>query len=73
MTMATTETFPVPPFRLMLPAGWEEVPADEAAVRALAERSSDVFRSAHRPDLDAQFRNRRRNQRGRATESNACP
>ena len=56
MTMATTETFPVPPFRLMLPAGWEEVPADEAAVRALVERSSEVFRSAHRPDLDAQFR-----------------
>ena len=45
MSMATTETFPVPPFRLMLPAGWEEVPADEAAVRALVERSSEVFRS----------------------------
>ncbi len=56
MTMATAATFPVPPFRLMLPAGWEEVAADDAAVRSLVERSSEVFRSAHRPDLDAQFR-----------------
>ena len=55
-TMATTDTHPVPPFRLMLPVGWEELPADESAVRALAERSSEVFRSAHRPDLDVQFR-----------------
>ena len=55
-TMATTDTHSVPPFRLMLPVGWEELPADESAVQALAERSSEVFRSAHRPDLDVQFR-----------------
>lgn len=54
--MPTTETFPVPPFRLMLPAGWEEVAAGEDAIRSLVERSSDVFRSEHRPDLDVEFR-----------------
>lgn len=50
------ETYPVPPFQLMLPAGWEELPADESAVRLLVERSGAVFKSQHRPDLDAEFR-----------------
>ena len=51
-----SDAVPVPPFRLMLPEGWQELPADEAGVRMLVERSSEVFRSQHRPDLDAQFR-----------------
>lgn len=54
--MASTTTFPVPPYRLLLPAGWQEIPADDAAVHALVERSGEIFRSQHRPDLDAQFR-----------------
>lgn len=49
-------TYPVPPFQLMLPAGWEELPADESAMRLLVERSGAVFKSQHRPDLDAEFR-----------------
>lgn len=54
--MPTTETPPVPPFRLLLPAGWEELPADRDSVRLLIERSSAVFASQHRPDLDVEFR-----------------
>jgi hypothetical protein len=54
--MPLTETPAVPPFRLMLPAGWEELPADRASIGLLIERSSAVFASQHRPDLDVEFR-----------------
>lgn len=46
----------VPAYRLLLPEGWEELPADRAGVEELIRRTSDVFRSQHRPDLDAQMR-----------------
>ena len=45
----------VPPFRLILPAGWEERPADRESVTLLIERARTVFRSQHRPDLDSEF------------------
>jgi hypothetical protein len=54
--MPLTETPPVPPFRLMLPAGWEELPADRTSIAVLIERSSALFASQHRPDLDVEFR-----------------
>ena len=38
--MPLTETPAVPPFRLMLRAGWEEPPADRASIGVLLERSS---------------------------------
>lgn len=46
----------VPPYRLLLPAGWEELPADRAGVDALIARTSAVFRANQRPELDAQMR-----------------
>ncbi|MCC2033608.1 hypothetical protein [Microbacterium allomyrinae] len=46
----------VPPFRLILPDGWEELPADRSGTDALIRRSSAVLRAQHRPDLDAQLR-----------------
>lgn len=49
-------TRPVPDYRLLLPDGWEELPADRAGVEELIRRTSEVFRSQHRPDLDAQMR-----------------
>jgi hypothetical protein len=45
----------VPPFRLILPAGWEERPADRESVTVLIERARVVFQSQHRPDLDSEF------------------
>ncbi|GHD47281.1 hypothetical protein D9V29_05855 [Mycetocola manganoxydans] len=45
----------IPPFRLILPAGWEESPADGESVAALIERGRAVFKSQHRPDLDSEF------------------
>ncbi|MBG6238980.1 anti-sigma factor RsiW [Mycetocola sp. CAN_C7] len=45
----------VPPFRLILPAGWEEKPADRESVTMLIERAREVFQSQHRPDLDSEF------------------
>ena len=45
----------VPPFRLILPAGWEEHPADRESVARLVGRSREIFRSQHRPDLDSEF------------------
>lgn len=47
---------PVPPYRLIVPDGWEELPADRAGVDALIRRSSAVLRAQHRPDLDAGLR-----------------
>ncbi|MBD3942064.1 hypothetical protein IF188_10185 [Microbacterium sp. NEAU-LLC] len=47
---------PVPDYRLLLPDGWEELPADRSGVEELIRRTSAVFRSAHRPDLDGQLR-----------------
>lgn len=49
-------TRPVPEYRLLLPDGWEELPADRAGVDELIRRSSEVFRAQHRPELDAQMR-----------------
>ena len=54
--MPTTDTPQVPPYRLLLPVGWEELPADRHSVQLLIERSSAVFASQHRPDLDVEFR-----------------
>lgn len=45
----------VPPFRLILPAGWEQLPADRESVARLRKSASGVFRSQHRPDLDSEF------------------
>ena len=45
-----------PPFVLLLPRGWVSVEPTREAFAALAARTSAAFRSAHRPDLDAQFR-----------------
>lgn len=49
-------TRPVPPYRLLLPDGWEEIPADRAGVDELIRRTSSVFRAQHRPELDAEMR-----------------
>jgi hypothetical protein len=49
-------TRPVPAYRLLLPDGWEELPADRAGVNSLIRRTSAVFREQHRPELDAQMR-----------------
>lgn len=46
----------VPPFRFLLPAGWEEVPADRSGVDLLIRRASEKLRAQHRPDLDAELR-----------------
>ncbi|MUN07650.1 hypothetical protein [Agromyces luteolus] len=46
----------LPPFVLLLPRGWASVPPTREAFSDLAARTSAVLRSAHRPDLDAQFR-----------------
>lgn len=51
-----TPTATIPPYRLLLPDGWEELPADRAGIETLIERTSAVFRQTHRPDLDAQMR-----------------
>jgi hypothetical protein len=47
---------PVPPFVLLLPAGWVSVEPTREVFAELAARASAVFRSVHRPDLDAQMR-----------------
>lgn len=49
-------TRPVPDYRLLLPDGWEQLPADRAGVEELIRRTSAVFRAQHRPELDAQMR-----------------
>jgi hypothetical protein len=49
-------TRPVPDYRLLLPEGWERLPADRAGVEELIRRTSAVFRAQHRPELDAQMR-----------------
>lgn len=55
MTAASPDS-DVPPFRLVLPRGWVERPADRDSIRAIIDRTSAVFRAQHRPDLDAQMR-----------------
>lgn len=47
---------PVPPFVLLLPPGWVSLEPTRDVFDDLAARASAVFRSQHRPDLDAQFR-----------------
>lgn len=49
-------TRPVPDYRLLLPDGWEQLPADRAGVDELIRRTSAVFREQHRPELDAEMR-----------------
>lgn len=49
-------TRPVPDYRLLLPDGWEQLPADRAGVEELIRRTSAVFREQHRPELEAQMR-----------------
>lgn len=56
MTAGTKTGEQVPPFRFLLPAGWEEVPADRAGVDLLIQRTSQKFRAQQRPDLDAEMR-----------------
>lgn len=46
----------LPPFVLLLPRGWVSVEPTREAFADLTARTSAVLRSAHRPDLDAQFR-----------------
>lgn len=46
----------IPPYRILLPEGWEELAADRSGIEALMTRTSRVFREQHRPDLDAQMR-----------------
>ncbi|MET4780462.1 hypothetical protein [Glaciihabitans sp. UYNi722] len=45
----------VPSFRLLLPQGWEELPATRESIAQLTALSSAVFKSQHRPDLDSEF------------------
>lgn len=47
---------PLPDFDVLLPSGWTSVVPSRSSLDALSERVSDVFRGAHRPDLDARFR-----------------
>jgi len=49
-------TTDLPPYRLLLPAGWEEVSADREGVGMLIERTSSALRAQHRPELDVQMR-----------------
>jgi hypothetical protein len=49
-------TRPVPDYRLLLPDGWEQLPADRAGVDELIRRTSNVFREQHRPELDVEMR-----------------
>ncbi|GAA1941692.1 hypothetical protein [Agromyces allii] len=49
--------FGVPAYRLILPQGWEELPADREGVGELIKRTSAVLRAGHRPDLDVEMRN----------------
>ena len=49
-------TRPVPEYRLLLPDGWEELPADRTGVEELIRRTSAVFKAQHRPELDAEMR-----------------
>lgn len=46
---------PVPPFGLLLPRGWVSEPATRETIGRLARQASAVFRTQHRPDLDARF------------------
>lgn len=54
--MSVRETIrEVPPFHILLPAGWTEHPADRDSIARLTEQSRAVFKSQHRPDLDSEF------------------
>lgn len=46
----------IPPYRLLLPTGWEEVPVTSATAAELMAQGSDVVKRAHRPDLDVELR-----------------
>lgn len=56
MTAAAVADAALPPYRLLLPQGWEEAPATAATAEKLITSGSDVMRRAHRPDLDVEFR-----------------
>ncbi len=45
----------VPPYRMLLPAGWSKHPADRASLAKLTDQARSVFRAQHRPDLDSEF------------------
>ncbi|ANJ27895.1 hypothetical protein [Agromyces aureus] len=47
----------LPAYRLILPQGWEALPADRHGVGELIRRTSAVLKAAHRPDLDVEMRN----------------
>ena len=57
--MTTTETQPQSvefDYRLILPAGWERLPADRSTIDRLLKQAKEKFQAANRPDLDAQMR-----------------
>lgn len=56
MTPETLAELAIPPYRLVLPAGWEEAPASSATAQLLIAQGSEVMKRAHRPDLDVEFR-----------------
>ena len=58
----------LPPFVLLLPRGWVSVEPTREAFADLTAKASAVLRSAHRPDLDAQFRS----MLGRAADEFPC-
>ena len=45
----------IPPFRMLLPRGWEEYAVTNETAEALARRASERMRPLGRPDLDAQL------------------
>lgn len=51
-TVAAAE---MPPYQLLLPAGWAEYTPKEATQKLLLDSANARFRAAHRPDLAAQM------------------
>ncbi len=45
----------LPPYQLVLPAGWREYSADDESEQALLEQANARLRSQHRPDIAAEL------------------
>jgi hypothetical protein len=60
----------LPPYQLVLPAGWREYAAHDDSEQALLEQASARLRSQHRPDLNAQLLHASRDAFARMRQSN---
>jgi len=51
-----TATGDLPPFHLVLPAGWRDRPATRETLTSVRAEVSAAMKAAHRPDIDLQLR-----------------